>query len=51
MTVASIDSAYPEFLVVNLVMKLDNMSPLDGEILEMTANDALTEEINHADQY
>jgi len=38
-------------LVANLGRKLGVLAPLDEEILELTADDAFTEEIDHVDQY
>ena len=40
-----------QLLVSNLGRKLGVLAPLYEEILELTAGDALTEEIDHADQY
>jgi len=40
-----------ELLVTNLGRKLGVLAPLDEEILELTADVTLTEEIDHADQY
>lgn len=40
-----------ELLVAILGRKLGVLAPHDDEILELTADDALTEEIDHADQY
>jgi len=51
LTADPVNPADLELLVANLGRKLGVLAPCDEEILELTADDSLTEEIDHADQY
>lgn len=47
----AVNPAELELLVTSLGRKLEVLSPLDEEILGLTIDDALAEEIDRADQY
>ena len=46
-----INLAYLELAASNLKRKLGVLAPLDAEILELTADDKIKAEIEHADEY
>ena len=50
-TAEPLDSPDLELAIANLNRKLEVLTPLDAEILELTPDDDIETEIDHADQY